>query len=162
MSKISKYSKFRAAQMVKMAKCPKLIWCKIWVAEKSWYLHILYSHLGSPGLYLRPKIKQQSHFKILAAAPISSRASKQKVHRYDRQKRREKAWWGGWFLLAVIALTSIRQMVLNGAFIREIHLDLREQIWPLVCRLIQRPPGLGRKRQPAKIYSTTLCCEIGV
>ena len=46
--KCQKFPKFRAAQMAKMAvffvsKWPKLILCKIWVAEKSWNFHIVYS-----------------------------------------------------------------------------------------------------------------------
>ena len=49
--KISKNSKFRAAQMVKMAgfgasKWPKLISHKIRVAEKSWNFNIMYFRLG--------------------------------------------------------------------------------------------------------------------
>ena len=56
-SKISKNLRFRAAQMFKMAvfvcsTWPKLISRKIWVTEKSWSLHIVYSQLGCPGLYL--------------------------------------------------------------------------------------------------------------
>ena len=48
--------KIRTAQTVKMAafwasKWPKLISCKIWVAEKSWNFQIQYSQLGCPGLY---------------------------------------------------------------------------------------------------------------
>ena len=42
--------------MVKMtvfvtSKWPKLISRKIWVAEKPWNFHIVYSQLGCPGLY---------------------------------------------------------------------------------------------------------------
>ena len=55
MSKVSKNSKFRAAQMLKMAvfgasKWHKLISRKTWVAEKAWNFHIMYSRLGCPGL----------------------------------------------------------------------------------------------------------------
>ena len=44
-----------SAQMVQMAvfrasKWPKLISRKIWVAEKSWNFHIVYSQLGYPGM----------------------------------------------------------------------------------------------------------------
>ena len=61
MSKVPKNSKFRAAQMVNMAvfgasKLPKLNSCKIWVAEKSWNFHIVYSQLGCPSLYLVKKL----------------------------------------------------------------------------------------------------------
>ena len=57
MSEISKKSKFRASQMVKMAiigalKWPKLISRKIWVADISWNFHIVFSQLGCPGLQL--------------------------------------------------------------------------------------------------------------
>ena len=54
--KVAKTSKFRAAQMVKMAvfvgsKWPKLILHKIWMVELSWNFHIVYSQLGCPSLY---------------------------------------------------------------------------------------------------------------
>ena len=49
--------KYKIAQMVKMAvfgasKWPKVTSRKIWVEEKSWNFHIVYSQLGCPGLYL--------------------------------------------------------------------------------------------------------------
>ena len=55
--------KFRAGHMVKIAvfgasKWQKLSSHKIWVAEKSWNFHIVYSKLGLPGLYVLENPKQ--------------------------------------------------------------------------------------------------------
>ena len=60
MSKVFKNPKFRGVQLVRIdsfgaSKCPKLISRKIWVTEKSWNFHILYSQLGCPGLYSKKK-----------------------------------------------------------------------------------------------------------
>ena len=59
MSKVPKNSRFKAAQMVKLAvfralKMNKIDFTsrKIWVAEKSRNFHTVYSQLGCPGLYL--------------------------------------------------------------------------------------------------------------
>ena len=62
MSKNPKKSNFRAPQTVEMAvfeasKWPKLISCKIFVAQKSWHFHIVDFQLGCPGLCVQqPKI----------------------------------------------------------------------------------------------------------
>ena len=70
----------------------------------------------------------------------------------------------GRLLLAIIAHSSIRQMVVNGGFIREIHLDLHEQIWPLVCRLIHSKATWPWTKVTAckKAYNTTLLRNWGV
>ena len=77
MSKVYKNSNFGAAQMVKMVgfgpqKLPKLILCKIWLAEKSLNFHIAYSQLSRLPRSVIKTVENQSSTQFLKGKKSNS------------------------------------------------------------------------------------------
>ena len=150
MSIASKNAKFRAAQKVKMAffgtsKWPKLISRKIWVAEKSWNFHIVFSQLGCPGLYrVRYSLGNVSNFWKL----------KKKILRINRNQTSNTYWLITTKQTTMLQKLSKCEYKLHFSIFREINFGKKSRKLPFLQfqRLSTLNFGKFRIWEMAQIY----------